>query len=100
MLEALRLPRDAPDRQERVATAMRAATEVPLRITAVGSHVAVMAARLARDGNPRLRGDAETAAFLAAGDTRATHRLVYINVEGARLDPELAQRADDSSARC
>jgi formiminotetrahydrofolate cyclodeaminase len=95
VLEALRLPRDAADREEQVATALRAATDVPLQITVVGADVVAMATRLARDGNPRLRGDAETAALLAAGAARATHRLVHINVELGGLDRALAQRADE-----
>ena len=81
VLAAARLPRDHPDRQERLAAALAAATEIPLRIARIGAEVATLAGRLEREGNPNLRGDAQAAALLAEGATQAAVALVNINRE-------------------
>ena len=81
VLAALRLPPSDPDRQERLATAVAAATEIPLRIARIGAEVATLAGRLEREGNPNLRGDAQAAALLADGATQAAVALVQINRE-------------------
>jgi methenyltetrahydrofolate cyclohydrolase len=81
VLAAVRLPRNHPDRQERLATALAAATEIPLRIARIGAAVATLAGRLEREGNPNLRGDAQAATLLAEGATQAAVALVNINRE-------------------
>ena len=81
VLAAARLPRDHPDRRERLAGAVAAATEIPLRIARIGAEVATLAGRLEREGNPNLRGDAQAAALLADGATQAAVALVHINRE-------------------
>lgn len=93
VLEARRLPRDSADRSEQVASALRAATEVPLQIAETAATVTEMATRLADEGNRNLVGDVETAALLAAGATHAVHRMVRANVSLGSLDHELLQRA-------
>ncbi|MGH3428576.1 MAG: hypothetical protein ACRD3Q_09275 [Terriglobales bacterium] len=48
---------------------------------------------LAGRGNPTLRGEAFTAATLAAAAERAAAELVRLNVELGELDGDLAARA-------
>ncbi|MBA2740065.1 MAG: cyclodeaminase/cyclohydrolase family protein, partial [Nocardioidaceae bacterium] len=57
-LAAIRLPRDDVHRSTRVVDTLSAATDVPMHLVELAAEVAAHAARLARDGNPRLRGDA------------------------------------------
>jgi len=105
VLEALRRPREAGQRQE----ALLGAALVPLEIAEIGAEVAQLAARVAEAGNPNLRGDAATGAVLAAASARSAACLVDINVDLGELDPELSRRAaraagaaaaaDDSAGR-
>ena len=81
-LEAVRLPRDTDGRAEQMTATLSAATDVPLEMAEVAAGVAEHAARLARDGNPRLRGDALAGAFVAAAAARAAAALVAINLHG------------------
>ena len=93
VLEALRLPRKASQREVQRQEALLGAALVPLEIAGIGAQVAVMAARLAETGNPNLRGDAVTGAVLAAASARSAACLADINVELGGLDAELSQRA-------
>ena len=45
------------------------------------------------DGNPRLRGDAATAGFVAAAAARSAAALVAENLADAPADPRLAEAA-------
>lgn len=81
-LDAVRLPRDTEGRGERVAETLSAATDVPMRMAEGAAEVARQAARLAREGNPRLRGDAVGAALLAAAAARSAAVLVAANLDG------------------
>jgi methenyltetrahydrofolate cyclohydrolase len=81
VLAAVRLPRNHPDRPERLATTLAAATEIPLRIARIGAAVATLAGRLEREGNRNLRGDAQAATLLADGASQAAMALVHINRE-------------------
>ena len=65
---------------ERMSGLLLRAAEVPLEVSAIGAEVAGMAALLARDGNPNLRGDAVTGLLLAEAATRAAAVLVELNV--------------------
>jgi formiminotetrahydrofolate cyclodeaminase len=93
VLEALRLPREASQREVQRQEALLGAALVPLEIAGIGARVASMAARLAEAGNPNLRGDAVTGAVLAAASARSAACLADINVELGGLDAELSQRA-------
>ena len=93
VLEALRLPRDASQREVQRQEALLGAALVPLEIAGIGARVALMAARLAETGNPNLRGDAVTGAVLAAASARSAASLVDINVRLGELDPDLSRRA-------
>lgn len=85
VLEALRVPRSQPQRQERIDHALEGATEIPLRIARAGSQVGALAARLVREGNPSLAADAQAAALLAQGATAAAASLVRANRSLGRL---------------
>jgi methenyltetrahydrofolate cyclohydrolase len=98
VLEALRLSRDASEREVQRQEALLGAALVPLEIARIGARVALMAARLAETGNANLRGDAVTGAVLAAASARSAASLVDINVELGGLDPGLSQRAAQAAA--
>jgi methenyltetrahydrofolate cyclohydrolase len=94
VLDAFRLPKERPDRRDRIGTALQSATDVPLAIADAASQVATMAAGLATRGNRNLVGEAQAAAALAEGAARATAAIVRLNVETGGLDHALAERAD------
>lgn len=98
VLEALRLPREASQREVQRQEALLGAALVPLEIAGIGARVALMAARLAETGNPNLRGDAVTGAVLAAASARSAACLVEINVGLGGLDPGLSRRAAQAAA--
>jgi methenyltetrahydrofolate cyclohydrolase len=83
--------------------ALSRAADVPLELAETAVEIAAAADRLAATGNPTLRGDAETAGFLARAAARAAANLVEINLEG-RDDPrverarELARRGPRTSS--
>jgi len=81
-LDAVRMPRDAEGRSERVTETLSAAADVPMQMVEAAAEVAAQAAGLARDGNPRLRGDALAAALVAAAAARSAAELVAINLDG------------------
>lgn len=95
VVAAYRLPRepDPEGRRERIGTALRGAAEVPAEIASVAAEVAEAGARLAREGNPNLSGDALTAVLLADASARSAARLVELNVESGGLGAELTERA-------
>jgi formiminotetrahydrofolate cyclodeaminase len=68
------------DGDDEVRSAFERASAVPLEITTVGARTATLGARLAAEGNPRLRGDAATAVLLAEAAVRSAAELVRINV--------------------
>ncbi len=80
VLDALRLPREDPDRPGRVAAARSAAAQPPFEIVAATAEIAGLAAELAQIGNPNLEGDALTACALAEAACSAAARLVEINL--------------------
>ena len=80
-------------RRERIRTALTEATEVPLAIAEAGAEVVEIAAHLAREGNPNLRGDAVAAALLAEAGVRAAAVLVEINTNAGELSGGRVERA-------
>jgi formiminotetrahydrofolate cyclodeaminase len=72
-----------------VSAALDEATRVPLEMAEVAAELVQIAGELARSGNPRLRGDAMTALFLAAAATRSATALVRENLADAGHDPRL-----------
>lgn len=73
------------------------AVDVPLQVTALAEEIAVAASALAHEGNPRLRGDAVTACWLAAAAARSASLLVAENLTDRPDDERIEQalrRAD------
>jgi formiminotetrahydrofolate cyclodeaminase len=100
VLEALRLPRDDPERAARVSTAKSEASQSPLEIARVAAEVAELAAELAINGNPNLKGDAIAGALLAEAAAQSASRLVAINLTGGReVDEATALAARAGAAR-
>ena len=89
------------DGAARLEAALSAASDVPLAIAQAGAAVASLAARLASEGNPSVRGDAVTAALLGAAGCEAAATLVGINLAGRPDDPRhhgVAAMVDDARA--
>jgi formiminotetrahydrofolate cyclodeaminase len=91
VLDALRLPKDAPGRAERVDAALSDATDTPLAIARAAGEVAALAAEMAHTSNVHVRGDALAAGLLADGACRAALQLVKLNLAERPDDPRLAQ---------
>jgi formiminotetrahydrofolate cyclodeaminase len=93
VLEARAMEPDHPQRENRLASALAAASSPPLAIAGVGAQVAALAAESATLGNPALIGDAVTAAELADGATRAAAHLVRMNLVDSPGDPRRTEVA-------
>jgi formiminotetrahydrofolate cyclodeaminase len=91
VLTALRLPKDGDSeaRDAALGQALSHATDVPLEIAEASVDVAMLAAELARRGNPNLHGDAATAVYLAEAAVRASANLVEINLATREGDERL-----------
>jgi formiminotetrahydrofolate cyclodeaminase len=74
---------------------------VPMEVAEIGAEVTTLAAAIAAGGNPNVRGDAVTAALLAAAGSRAAAALVRINLANAEADdrPARAERLAAGAAR-
>jgi len=79
--------------------AVQHAAIVPLQICELGGQTATLAARLATDGNPNLRGDAITAALLAEAAARSAASLVRINIAAGAPDAGLSSRAAHAASQ-
>ena len=91
VLEALRLPRQDPERAARLHDASSSAAGPPLAVAEAAAEVAELARSVAEAGRPALRGDALAGADLAAGAARAAARLVEINLAEAPGDARVAR---------
>ena len=99
LMEAYRLPKDDTGRDDAIAQAAERAADVPLEISAFAAETALLAARLAEEGNPNLRGDAVAAALLASAAARTASNLVRINLdEGADRFVKAAEHATGAEA--
>jgi methenyltetrahydrofolate cyclohydrolase len=96
VIAALRAPGRAG-----AAAALSAACTVPMEVAGIGAEVAAVAAAVAAGGNPNVRGDAVTAALLAASGAQAAAALVKINLTGAEGDgrPARAEQLAAEAAR-
>jgi len=86
VIEQSRRPHGA-SRDAGLAAALSNAADVPLRIVELSVPATGVAAVLAAECKPALRGDAITAGELAAAAARAAATLVAINLAGAPDDP-------------
>lgn len=94
------LDKDDPEnRRECVRTRLFDTINVPLAIAETGAEVAEVAALLAREGNPRLKGDAITAALLANAGVRAAAELVKINATMGEISDDRSGLASELAAR-
>jgi formiminotetrahydrofolate cyclodeaminase len=99
LLAALRLPGDAPGRQEQVERARAEATASPLALCQRAAQAAQLGSQLVQEGNRNLTGDAICATLLAEAACRAAAELVKLNTAADPEDPrarratELAQQA-------
>jgi formiminotetrahydrofolate cyclodeaminase len=101
VIAALRARDAAGPGNQRMAAALSQACVVPMEVAGIGAEVAAVAAAIAGGGNPNVRGDAITAALLAAAGSRAAAALVRINLAGAEGDdrPARADRLAAGAAR-
>jgi formiminotetrahydrofolate cyclodeaminase len=76
---------EARYRDQKLQAALERAAEIPIRIAEAGADLASLAALLVENGNPEVRADAAAASVLAEAGTRATAKLVEINL-GATED--------------
>ena len=101
VLAAYRTPDggDPNARRERIRRALSDAADVPLAVAEIGATVAEIADRLAREGNPNLRGDAVVAALLAEAGVRAAAALVEINMTTGEIADDRLDHVGEFVAR-
>lgn len=99
VLAAFALPRESDPqvRRRQIRRALERAARVPTEIAEAASGVAVEAVELAKRGSRNLRGDAFTAATLAAAAARSAAELVRLNVELGDLGGDLTNRATQAA---
>jgi formiminotetrahydrofolate cyclodeaminase len=104
VLDAARIDPDDPRRERELRDALSGACDVPVAIAGHAAEVCRLAAEAGEHGNPRLRGEAVTAATIAAAAAHSAAELVRLNLRG-RQDPRLAEvtklaaEADAQAAR-
>ena len=81
------------ERLDRRRAAFESAALVPLEVAELGAATSRLAALLVARGNPNLRGDVATAAYVAEAGVRSAVALVRINVASGECDPALLTRA-------
>jgi methenyltetrahydrofolate cyclohydrolase len=80
VLEAMRLPRDDPERPARVEQALLEASRTPLAIAEAAAELAQLGAKVAGASSPSVRCDAATGTLLAEAAAAAAAHLVEINL--------------------
>jgi methenyltetrahydrofolate cyclohydrolase len=105
VLEALRRPKDDPERPARLDAALSAAAESPLAIAEAAADTAALGTQVAARSSPSVRGDALSGAVLGEAAAAAAAALVEINLEGRGDDYRLVRargarrRAGEARAR-
>lgn len=91
VLDAVRLPKSDPSRQQRLNSALSEASETPLSIVRASTEVAELAVGIAARSTSAVVGDAIAAAVLAEASSRSAARLVEINLARHGDDRRLAE---------
>lgn len=92
LVQAWQLPKDDPEREERITQAARTACAVPLEVCRVGTAVARVAAELHGSVKPDLVGDAATALRLADAAVASAADVVRLDAAPDRA-PDLVEAA-------
>ncbi len=82
---------EAEVRGRAIGDAVARAAELPLRIAAAASDVALLAAYVAHRGEPALRADAAVAAVLAEAAARSAAHLVEVNLTTTEDDERVVR---------
>jgi methenyltetrahydrofolate cyclohydrolase len=82
---------DAEHQRQRIDAALSEAATTPMEVLEIAAQTARLAARLAAEGNPRLRGEASTAVLLVQAGARAAAVLVSINLAASPGDKRPAR---------
>ncbi|MBI2844488.1 MAG: cyclodeaminase/cyclohydrolase family protein [Armatimonadetes bacterium] len=101
VMEARKLPRDTPEqehlRRSSLDATLREATDIPLQIAEAAGGISLLARRVAEIGNPSLRADALTGAYLADSVTKSCAEQVKENLRW--IKDEDYRRAAESRLR-
>lgn len=98
LVSARRRPGNDPARAGEIASALVEASGTPLQVAEAARRVNELALELVGSGNQNLRGDAVTAAHLAAAAARSAAVLVLLNL--ADPDDPMVRRAADIASGC
>jgi formiminotetrahydrofolate cyclodeaminase len=98
VIEAIRLPREQPDRDVILRRALAEAAEPPLVVAEAASEIAMLAAEVRAALRPAVREDAVASVLLADGAVRTAARLVLANLEGQDA-PGQRRRLEDAVER-
>jgi methenyltetrahydrofolate cyclohydrolase len=106
VLTALRMPKELePEvRNTLIGETLSRAADVPLEIAECAATVSELAAEIAVQGNPNLRGDAAAAAILASAAARVAANLVEVNLSTTEGDDRIERargyvRSAETAAR-
>lgn len=91
VLAAARLEPGDPSREALLLTALSDASDSPLAIARAATEVAELAAAVAAQSKPALRGDAIAGVLLADAAAQAAARLVEINLARRGVDARLSE---------
>ncbi len=95
VLEALRSPKEDPERGARLREALAAASGTPLAVAEAAAETAELAAKVTAATPAAVRGDALAGVLIAEAAAVAAASLVEINLAGGDTpDPDLARARD------
>lgn len=105
VMDAVRLPREQPERELILRAALARAAEPPLAVAEAAAEVAALAAEVRAALRPAVREDAVASVLLADAAVRTAARLVLANLDGqdateqrGRLDGAVQRAAGAVSA--
>jgi glutamate formiminotransferase/formiminotetrahydrofolate cyclodeaminase len=98
VMQAYRLPKDAPERASRIDEALLVAAEVPLMVARAAWRLGMLARELAEIGNKNARSDARTAEHLARAAVAGALENVHVNL-ASLSNPESGKKLLDEAGR-